>query len=133
MLSLGALYEKLNRPQEALKYYKKAVKTKPGDFVARLRYGFLLVQQGQLEMARNVIEQAFAITRFKNDGLALNAVYRASGKTAQAFEQQIQSFKENLERVPAGKAINIEVTLEFEPATPPQKKPAARGNTFEQA
>lgn len=133
MLSLGALYEKLNRPQEALKYYRKAVKTKPGDFVARLRYGFLLMQQGQLETARSIIEQAFAITRFKNDGLALNAVYRASGKTAQAFDKQIQSFKENLERVPAGKAINIEVTLEFEPATPPQKKPTARGNTFEQA
>lgn len=133
MLSLGALYEKLNRPQEALKYYKKAVKTKPGDFVARLRYGFLLVQQGQTETARKVIEDAFAITRFKNDGLALNAVYRASGKTAQAFEQQIQSFKENLARVPAGKAINIEVTLEFQPATQPQKKPATQGNTFEQA
>ncbi len=133
MLSLGALYEKLNRPQEALKYYKKAVKTKPGDFVARLRYGFLLVQQGQGDAARNVIEQAFAITRFKNDGLALNAVYRASGKTAQAFEKQIQAFKENLERVPAGKAINIEVTLEFQPATAPQKKPTSRANTFEQA
>ncbi len=133
MLSLGALYEKLNRPQEALKYYKKAVKTKPGDFVARLRYGFLLMQQGQVETARAVIEQAFAITRFKNDGLALNAVYRASGKTAQAFEQQIQAFQENLERVPAGKAINIEVTLEFEPAIPPQKQASSRGNTFEQA
>lgn len=133
MLSLGALYEKLNRPQEALKYYKKAVKTKPGDFVARLRYGFLLMQQGQVETARAIIEQAFAITRFKNDGLALNAVYRASGKTAQAFEQQIESFKENLERVPAAKAINIEVTLEFQPATPPQKQSASRGNTFEQA
>lgn len=133
MLSLGTLYEKLNRPQEALKYYKKAVKTKPGDFVARLRYGFLLVQQGQLETARRVIEQAFSITRFKNDGLALNAVYRASGKTAQAFEQQIQAFKENLERVPAGKAINIEVTLEFQPTTPPQKQSSVRSNTFEQA
>jgi len=133
MLSLGALYEKLNRPQEALKYYKKAVKTKPGDFVARLRYGFLLVQQGQVAQAREVIEQAFSITRFKNDGLALNAVYRASGKTAQAFEQQIASFQENLERVPAGKAVNIEVTLEFQPATPPQKQPTKRGQTFEQA
>ena len=133
MLSLGALYEKLNRPQEALKYYKRAVKTKPGDFVARLRYGFLLVQQGQVEAARQVIEQAFSITRFKTDGLALNAVYRASGHTAQAFEKQIEQFKENLEHVPAGKPVNIEVTLEFEPATPPQKKPAVHGDTFEQA
>ena len=133
MLSLGALYEKLNRPQEALKYYKRAVKTKPGDFVARLRYAFLLVQQGQVETARQVIEQAFSITRFKADGLALNAVYRASSHTAQAFEKQIEQFKENLERVPAGKPVNIEVTLEFEPATPPQKKPSPRGNTFEQA
>ena len=133
MLSLGALYEKINRPQEALKYYKRAVKTKPGDFVARLRYAFLLVQQGQAETARQVIEQAFSITRFKADGLALNAVYRASGHTAEVFEKQIKQFKENLERVPAGKPVNIEVTLEFEPATPPQKKPSLRGNTFEQA
>ena len=133
MLSLGALYEKLNRPQEALKYYKRAVKTKPGDFVARLRYGFLLMRQGQVGQARSIIEQAFSITRFKNDGLALNAVYRASGHTAQAFEQQINQFKENLEKVPAAKAVNIEVTLEYQPTTPPQKQPISRGNTFEQA
>lgn len=132
MLSLGALYEKLNRPQEALKYYKKAVKTKPGDFVARLRYGFLLVQQGQVALAREVIEQAFSIARFKADGLALNAVYRASGHSAQAFEKQIRQFQENLERVPAGKAVNVEVSLEFEP-TAPHPKPSSKGNTFEQA
>lgn len=133
MLSLGALYEKLNRPQDALKYYKKAVKTKPGDFVARLRYGFLLLQQGQVAQAREVIEQAFSITRFKNDGLALNAVYRASGKTAQAFEKQLQSFQNNLEQVPVGKAINVEVTLEFQPITPAQKQAPSRADTFEQA
>ncbi len=132
MLSLGALYEKLGRPQEALKYYKRAVKTKPGDFVARLRYGFLLVQQGQELLAREVIEQAFSIARFKADGLALNAVYRASGSNAAAFEKQIAQFQENLERVPAGKAINVEVTLEFEPSTPPAK-PTSKGSTFEQA
>lgn len=133
MLSLGALYEKLNRPQEALKFYKRAVKTKPGDFVARLRYGFLLMRQGQTEQARSVIEQAFSITRFKSDGLALNAVYRASGSTAQAFEQQIEQFKGKLQQVPSGKAVNVEVTLEYQPATAPPKQADRRGNTFEQA
>lgn len=132
MLSLGTLYEKLNRPQEALKYYKRAVKTKPGDFVARLRYGFLLVQQGQVETARQIIEQAFSVTRFKSDGLALNAVYRASGHTAEAFEKQIEQFKENLERVPAAKAVNIEVAVELT-APPPPASQASRKNTFEQA
>lgn len=132
MLSLGALYEKLNRPQEALKYYKRAVKTKPGDFVARLRYGFLLMQQGQTDQARQVILQAFSITRFKEDGLALNAVYRASGNTAEAFEKQIQEFKENLQRVPPGKAVNIDVALEFTSAAP-QRPQTRQSNTFEQA
>ena len=132
MLSLGVLYEKLNRPQEALKQYKHAVKTKPGDFVARLRYGYLLMQQGQTQQARQVIEQAFSITRFKSDGLALNAVYRASGNTAEAFEKQIEQFKENLERVPAGKPINLEVALEFTSPTPPASG-SARKHTFEQA
>ncbi|MBP5616483.1 MAG: tetratricopeptide repeat protein [Elusimicrobiaceae bacterium] len=133
MLSLGALYEKLNRPQEALKYYKRAVKTKPGDFVARLRYGFLLMQQGEVETARKIIEQAFSITRFKADGLALNAVYRASGNSAQAFEQQIQKFQESLARVPSGKPVNIEVSLEFAPATPPSSQQVSRPRTYEQA
>ena len=133
MLSLGTLYEKLNRSQEALKYYKRAVKTKPGDFVARLRYGFLLVQQGDIESARQVIEQAFSITRFKADGLALNAVYRASGHSASDFAKQIEQFQDKLAQVPAGKAVNIEVTLEYQPAVPPQKRPTVRGNTFEQA
>ncbi len=132
MLSLGALYEKLNRPQEALKYYKRAVKTKPGDFVARLRYGLLLMKQGQVLQARQIIEQAFSITRFKADGLALNAVYRASGKNAQDFEQQINQFKENLERVSANKPVTIEVALEFIPSAPPPKQ-STRKQTFEQA
>ncbi len=132
MLSLGALYEKLNRPQEALKYYKRAVKTKPGDFVARLRYGFLLVKQGQPDLARQVINQAFSITRFKEDGLALNAVYRANGNSAQAFEKQMKQFEENLQRVPPGKAINIDVALEFTSAAP-QRPQSSRAHTFEQA
>ncbi len=132
MLSLAALYEKLNRPQEALKYYKRAVKTKPGDFVARLRYGFLLLQQGQTEKARQVIEQAFSIVRFKQDGLALNAVYRASGRNAQDFEQQIRQFKDSLARVPSAKPVNIEVALEFIPAVPPPTQ-SARNQTYEQA
>ena len=132
MLSLGALYEKLNRPKEALKYYKRAVKTKPGDFVARLRYGLLLMQQGQTDLARQVIEQSFSITRFKEDGLALNAVYRASGNTAEAFEQQIEQFREQLERVSPGKAVNIDVSLEFT-ALQPQHPQTQRSNTFEQA
>ncbi len=133
MLSLGALYEKLNRPQEALKYYKRAVKTKPGDFVARLRYGFLLMQQGQTDHARQVIEQAFSITRFKEDGLALNAVYRASGNTAEAFEKQITKFQDNLEHVPPGKAVNLDVSLEFTAAVPARRPQTQHTNTFEQA
>ena len=132
MLSLGALYEKLNRLPEALKYYKRAVKTKPGDFVARLRYAFLLMQTGDVAQARSVIEQAFSITRFQTDGLALNAVYRASGKTAEAFTQEINQFKENVSRVPSGKAVHIEVSLEFEPVAPPQTGPS-RSSTYEQA
>ena len=134
-LSLGALYEKMGRAQEALKYYKKAVKTKPGDFVARLRYGFLLVKQGQTELARKVIEQSFAVTRFKSDGLALNAVYRASGREAQSFEKQIADFRHNLERISASKAIHIEVDMEFLPlATPePQPQTARRPETMQEA
>ncbi len=130
MLSLGALYEKLNRPQEALKYYKRAVKTKPGNFVARLRYAFLLLRQGQTVLARVVLEQAFSITRFKEDGLALNAVYRASGSTAQAFAQEINRFQESLSRVPAAKPVNIEVTLEL---TPPSVPVQTGASTFEKA
>ena len=132
-LSLGALYEKLNRPEDALKYYKKAVKTKPGDHVARLRYAFLLVRQGQVQKAREVMEEAFSITRFKSDGLALNAVYRASGRTADAFRRQIENFKNSLEKVSPSKAVNIEVALEYEPVSNPSEPNARRGSTFEEA
>ncbi len=132
-LSLGALYEKLNRPKDALKYYKKAVRTKPGDYVARLRYAFLLVRQGEVEKAREVIEEAFSITRFKADGLALNAVYRASGSTAEAFRKQIQQFKDSLEKVSPSKVVNVEVTLEFNPVSQPDASSARRASTFEEA
>ena len=131
-LSLGALYEKLNRPKDALKYYKKAVRTKPGDYVARLRYAFLLVRQGDAEKARDVIEEAFSITRFKAEGLALNAVYRASGSTAEAFRRQIQQFKTSLEKVSPSKVVNIEVSLEFNPVSQADSSPR-RASTFEEA
>lgn len=132
-LSLGALYEKMDRPQDALKYYKRAVKTKPGDFVARLRYAFLLMQQGQPARAREVIEQSFSITRFKAEGLALNAVYRASGRSAASFKKQIEKFKENLERISPSKPIHIEVMMAMDPVKEKQKNSSSRGNTFEQA
>lgn len=130
-LSLGALYEKLGRLQDALKYYKKAVKTKTGDYVARLRYAFLLVRQGDENKARETLEEAFSISRFKSDGLALNAVYRASGRTAQSFEKQIKKFKESLSKVAPSKAVNVEVSLEFEPAS--QAADASTQSSFEQA
>ena len=132
-LSLGALEEKLNRPQEALKYYKKAVHTKPGDYVARLRYAFLLVKQGDKKRAREVLEEAFSITRFKSEGLALNAVYRASGRSAEDFKKQIEDFKTGLEKVSASKAVNIEVSLEYNPVSSAPKSTGRRGQTFEQA
>ena len=131
-LSLGALYEKLERPQEALKYYKRAVKTKPGDFVARLRYALLLLQQGENVRAREVLEQSFAITRLKAEGLALNAVYRASGRSAASFQKQIQKFKQNLERISPSKPIHIEVTMALEPLK--ENTPSGgKTTTFEKA
>ena len=128
-----SLYENTNRLQEALKFYKKAVKTKPGDYVARLRYSFLLLRQGQENLARQVIEEAFSISKFNQDGLALNAVYRHSGTSPQDFEKQIEKFAHNLAQVPAAKPVQLEVGLEF---VPPQQdvKPSMRaGKSFEQA
>lgn len=120
-LALGTLYEKREDYPSALKYYKKAVKTKEGDFVARLRYGYLLLRQGQTQEARKVLEGAFSIVRFKADGLALNAVYRASGRDRQTFQEQIEKFKESLLKVPVGKDIQVEVALDFIPNQPPSK------------
>ncbi len=130
-LSLGALYEKLARPQEALKYYKRAVKTKPGDFVARLRYGFLLMQQKENNKAREVIEQAFAITRFKADGLALNVVYRASGRSVTSFQKQIDQFKKKLERISSSKPIHIEVTMALDPISDKSQNNSNNSSSFE--
>ncbi len=133
-LSLGALYEKLNQPKDALKYYKKAVHTKPGDYVARLRYAFLLVRQGEVEKARDILEDAFSITRFKSDGLALNAVYRASGRGSEAFSRQIRQFQQSLEKVSPSKPVQVEVALEFNPVSQGQEASSSRrGITFEEA
>jgi len=94
----------------------------------------LLLRQGQEQKAREVIGEAFSISRFKADGLALNAVYRASGSSAQAFEQQIKAFTDNLSKVSAAKAVEIEVALEFQPtAVPSGASPASARTPFEQA
>jgi len=130
-LSLGALYEKMENPSAALKYYKKAVKTKPGDYVARLRYAFLLLQQGDETTARRILEEAFSISRFKNEGLALNAVYRASGNAPQDFEKQIKQFQDMLSKVAPAKPVHVEVTLERIPEDVPTDSNHTSGNTFE--
>lgn len=131
-LALAALYEKQERYEDALKYYKKAVKTKPGDFVARLRYANLLLQQRQTAQAREVVEGAFSIVQFKQDGLALNAVYRADGRNVQNFEQQIEKFKESLLKIPAAKDIQIEVSLNYEPPAAPAQS-AHKKDRFSEA
>ena len=130
-LSLGALYENMGRTQDALKFYKKAVKTKPGDYVARLRYAFLLVRLGDEKTARAVLEEAFSISKFNQDGLALNAVYRASGSSPAAFEKQIEQFTQSLNKVSPSKPVQIEVALEY---LPPQEDTLPKGraaNSFE--
>lgn len=123
-LSLAALYENLGRNQEALKFYKKAVKTKPGDYVARLRYAFLLTRLGNETAARGVLEESFSISKFNDEGLALNAAYRASGTTPQAFEKQIEQFAQSLSKVSAAKPVQVEVALEY---VPPQEDALPKG------
>lgn len=130
-LSLAALYENMGRYQDALKFYKKAVKTKPGDYVARLRYALLLVRQNNEKAARAVLDEAFSIAKFNQEGLALNVAYRASGSSAQAFEKQIEQFTQSLSKVSASKPVQIEVALEYEP---PQEDVLPKGrasNSFE--
>lgn len=134
MLSLGALYEKTGDDPSALKYYKKAVRTKPGDFVARLLLAKLYYQQDNSAQAREVLDGAFSIIRFKQDGLALNAVYSSSGRRAEDFAKEIANFRKNLSRVPASKDVNVEVGLEYTPlVNPPENRPSKPAGAFEQA
>ena len=131
LLALAALYEKQERTDDALKHYKKAVKIKSGDFVARLRYGYLLMQQGRTDEARAVLAEAFSIAPFKSDGIALNAVYRASGQSAADFQKQIDKFKDSLLKVPAAKDINVQVALSYDPVT--QNAPQSKNSKFAEA
>lgn len=133
MLALAALYEKMDNDKEALKYYKKAVKIKPGDFVARLRYGVLLMKHGDIETTREVLNEAFSIVQFKQDGLALNAVYRAQGQDVKPFQEQIAKFKNGLLQVPSTKDIDVEVALDFVPKAQPEPDPKAQHTLFEKA
>lgn len=130
-LSLAALYENIGREQEALKFYKKAVKTKPGDYVARLRYAFLLTRLGNEKSARDVLEESFSISKFNDEGLALNAAYRASGTTPQAFEKQIEQFAQSLSKVSAAKPIQVEVALEYVPPQEDSLPKGRAGSSFE--
>lgn len=132
-LSLAALYEKMGNTSHALKYYKKAVRTKPLDHVARLRLAVLYWKTGQFVQAREVMEKAFSIVAFRQDGLALNAVYRASGNSAAIFEEQIKKFKDSLSQVPFSKPVNIEVGLEYTPVAPPAQQKKEETSSFEKA
>ena len=120
-LALAALYEKRENYAAALKYYKKAVKTKPGDFTARLRYAWLLLRRGEPAKARAVTEEAFSVSRFKADGLALNAVYRAAGRDERSFREQIERFQASLLKVPPAKDVVVEAALDFDPLSSPRE------------
>ncbi|MGB2579197.1 tetratricopeptide (TPR) repeat protein [Elusimicrobium simillimum] len=117
MLSLGALYEKRSEDKDALTWYKKAVRTKPGDFVARLRYANLLAVTGKTKEAREVLVKAFAITSSEGKGLALNLAYSGVKKPAQSqakLAPQLETLKNSLSRLPAGTEVRIETEVSYQ-------------------
>ncbi|WP_424244711.1 tetratricopeptide (TPR) repeat protein [Elusimicrobium posterum] len=120
MLALAATYEKRGQNEEALKYYKRAVNVKPGDFVARLRYANLLFATGNLKTAQDVTEKAFAITSSKGKGLALNLAYSSvqneSGQsTTKPLNDQLENLKNALSRFSPGDEIEVDAEISFAP------------------
>ena len=99
--------------------------------MARLRYAYLLLRRNQTAQARQVLEGAFSIVRFKADGLALNAVYRAQGRNGQNFEEQIQKFTRSLLSAPSAKDIQIEVALDLAGPSAPMEKESSAGQFAE--
>ena len=134
-LSLAVLEEKLDHKNKAEINYKKALRLKAGDSIARARLLNLLLENEETEESLSLFAQGFAISPLEEGGLALSLTYtgndnnsaqnsspknRKSDKPSQQNKnQQLESFKRRLKKVPASKQINIEVEVSLKPKQKP--------------
>lgn len=136
-LSLAVLEEKLGSKNKAEINYKKALRLKAGDSIARARLLNLLLEDNETEEALPLFAQGFAISPLEEGGLALSLTYTGgeqdnivkqkpgkNKKEQQALpqqnkNQQLESFKHRLKKVPASKQLNIEVEVALKPKQKP--------------
>lgn len=101
---LGCLLYSLDRPQEAIEQWKKAVVLAPADFNARRELGLAYAEQGQVNQAVPQLEQAIELNpnhiATLND---LSAVYAKAGK----FDQQIALLQKALRRTPGDDDLTV--------------------------
>lgn len=127
LLELGAAEERRGERKEAIRSFKKAVDLKSRDSVARFRLGRLLLQQGDVKKARDVMSEAFHLTPEDGGaGLQLSVSY-AGGKApaaaaqkpapepAKASNDPLDVFRRNLERVPLDRGALMQVDVAHVP------------------
>lgn len=131
LLELGAAEERRGDKKDAIRSFKKAVSLKSRDSVARFRLGRLMLGQGDVKKAREVMGEAFHLTPEQGDGGLQLSVSYAGGKSAAPGSSQRPSkkpsdepaasndpldvFKKNLERVPLERGAVMKVDVAHVP------------------
>jgi XTP/dITP diphosphohydrolase len=131
LLELGAAEERRGDRKEAIRSFRKAVDLKSRDSVARFRLGRLLLGQGEVKKAREVLGEAFHLTPEQGEGGLQLSVSYAGGKSAAAGSSQqpakkpaeepapsndpLDVFKKNLERVPLDRGAVMKVDVAHVP------------------
>ncbi len=134
ILSLAVLEEKLGNKNKSEINYKKALRLKAGDSIARTRLINLLLETKQTKEALTLFAQGFLISPLEDGGLALSLTYTGSdaenqiqenqGKDKKTLPQefkrpQLENFKNRLKKVPSSKQLNIDMEISIEPKQKP--------------
>lgn len=133
-LSLAVLEEKLGNKNKAKINYKKALRLKAGDSIARARLINLLLEDNDGKNAFQLFAQGFVISPLEDGGLALSLTYTGAENTAsnttknkntqtlpqQNKNQQLENFKNRLKKVPPSKQLNLEIEVSLKPKQKPK-------------
>jgi tetratricopeptide (TPR) repeat protein len=141
LLELASIYEKTGDFKKSEKYYKKAVKLKPFDAVARFRYANLLVGRMQYEKAAEIIMKAFRLSLVSDkNSIALSTAYGggenksndANDKKPSAEKNSLlENLEKNLNEI--GLDQNAQINLKIVYLPPVQFKTGKKETPFTSA
>jgi len=122
-LNLGAMYNRLNKPELALEYSRRALALNPKSAQAWFETGRAHMAQQDWADAAKALENAIEIDpRFPKFHYVLSTVYRKMGKAAQS-ESEMTAYRKLFEQAKSQRALDPAERPHLEVDNPQEVKP----------